>query len=346
MSDSVFLTGATGFVGGHVLDALVERGYHVRALARNGSAERIADRAEVVRGSLLATGALVPALRGCRYLVHTAALYSFAPRDRTRMRQTRIGDTSTLFAYAPRNRSRMQQVNIDGTAGLLEAARIAGVERAVVTSSSAAVGPARDGRPADERDWGDLHHRATGYHASKIAQERVALAGVIPVVTVLPTAPLGPGDAKPTPTGRMVLDIMRGRVPAYLGGGMNVVGVRDAASAHVLALEHGVARERYLAGGSNLTLAELFALIASAAGRPAPRWRMPYALALAAALADEARSQLTGAEPNVPLEGVRMGRLDMYSTSAKAERELGYRPSPIEPAIEDAVAWYRDNAYV
>src|SRR5262249_15226465 len=153
---------------------------------------------------------LVPALRGCRYLVHTAALYSFAPRDRTRMRQTRVGGTSTLFSYAPRTRSRMEQVNIDGTAGLLEAARLARVERAVVTSSSAATGPAHDGRTADERDWGDPHHGASGYHATKIAQERIALAGVIPVVTVLPTAPLGPGDAKPTPTGRMVVDIMRG----------------------------------------------------------------------------------------------------------------------------------------
>lgn len=323
MTDTVFLTGATGFVGGHVLDALLERGYRVRALARNGHAGRITDRAEVVRGSLLATGALVPHLRDCRYVVHTAALYSFAPRDRTRM----------------------EQVNVAGTAGLLEAARIAGVERAVVTSSSAAVGPAREGRPADERDWGDPHHGSSAYHSSKIRQERAALAARVPTVAVLPTAPLGAGDRRPTPTGQMVLDIMRGRVPAYLGGGMNAVPVRDAAVAHVLALEHGVPGERYLAGGANLSLADLFGLIAGAAGRPAPRRKLPYAIALLAALGDEAASRLTGRTPVVPLEGVQMGRLPMYSTSAKAEQELGYRPSPIEPAIESAVAWYRDNGY-
>ena len=344
MSDTVFLTGATGFVGGHVLDALLERGYDVRALVRNGSAERIAGKAQLVPGSLLAAGAIVPHLRGCRYLVHTAALYSFAPRDRTRMRQSNIYGTSALFSYAPRHRTRMEQVNVGGTAGLLEAARIAGVERAVVTSSSAAVGPARDGRPADENDWGEAHHGGA-YHTSKIVQERTALAGRIPVVTVLPTAPLGAGDRRPTRTGRMVVDIMRGRVPAYLGGGMNVVPVRDAAAAHVLALEDGVPRERYLAGGANLSLAELFALIAAAAGRPAPRWQLPYGLALAAAIGSEARAQLTGAEPAIPLEGVRMGRLHMYSTSAKAERALGYRASSIEQAIDEAVAWFRDNGY-
>ena len=345
MTDTVFLTGATGFVGGHVLDALIERGYNVRALVRNGDAAHIAGKAQVVHGSLLATGALVPHLRGCRYVVHTAALYSFAPRDRRRMRQANISGTSALFSYAPKHRTRMEQVNVGGTAGLLEAARIAGVERAVVTSSSAAVGPARDGRPADENDWGDPHHGGA-YHTSKIVAERAALAGRIPVVTVLPTAPLGAGDRKPTPTGQMVLGVMRGRVPAYLGGGMNVVPVRDAAAAHVLALERGVPRERYLAGGVNLSLAELFALIAAASGRPAPRRRMPFSLALVAAAADEARTAVLGGTPAVPIEGVRMGRLPMYSSSAKAERELGYRSAPIEPAIDESVAWYRDNGYV
>ncbi|MBV8527536.1 MAG: NAD-dependent epimerase/dehydratase family protein, partial [Candidatus Dormibacteraeota bacterium] len=301
MADTVFLTGATGFVGGHVLEALVERGYRVRALVRNGNGDLIADRAEIVHGSLLATGALVPHLRGCRYVVHTAALYSFAPRDRRRMRQSTINGTSALFSYAPKHRTRMEQVNVGGTAGLLEAARIAGIERAVVTSSSAAVGPARDGRPADENDWGDPHHGGA-YHASKIVQERTALAGRIPVVTVLPTAPLGARDRTPTPTGRMVLDIMRGRVPAYLGGGMNVVPVRDAAQAHVLALERGIPRERYLAGGVNLSLAELFALVAGAADRPAPRLRLPYPLAVVAAAVDEARAAVIGGTPTIPME--------------------------------------------
>lgn len=323
MSDTVFVTGATGFVGGHVVDALLERGYTVRALVRNGDAHGLLGRTEIVRGSLLATGALVPHLRGCRYVVHTAALYSFAPRDRRRM----------------------HQVNVMGTSGLLEAARVAGVERAVVTSSSAAVGPARNG-PVDETCWANPHHDgASAYHGSKVEQERAALAARVPAVTVLPTAPIGARDRRPTPTGRMVLDVMRGRIRAYLDGGLNAVPVRAVAEAHVLALERGTPRERYLAGGVNLSLAELFALIAAASGRPAPQLRLPYPLALVAAAADEMRVALTGGEPAVPLEGVRMGRLRMYSTSAKAERELGYRAPALEPAIDDAVRWYADNGY-
>lgn len=321
-SDTVFLTGASGFVGGHVLDALLERGYAVRALVRDGGVPG-RDRCEQVAGDLAAPGALVPLLRGCRYLVHTAAVYSFAPRDR----------------------AQLQAINVRGTIGLLEAARIAGVERAVVTSSSAAVGPAKGLRPAQESDWASPHHTASAYHASKVLQERAALAARIPVVTVLPTAPIGPGDARPTPTGRMVLDVMRGRMPAFLAGGMNAVDVDDVARVHVLALEHGKPRERYIAGGVNLTLAELFAVIARAAGRRAPRRRMPYPVAFAAAAVDELRSRLTGAAPRVPLEGVRMGRLMMYASSEKATSELGYQPHPIAPAIDGAVRWYRAHGY-
>jgi dihydroflavonol-4-reductase len=320
--DTVFLTGASGFVGGHVLDALLERGYAVRALVRDGGMPA-RERCEQVHGDLATPGSLVPALRGCRYVVHAAAVYSFAPRDR----------------------AQLHAINVGGTTGLLEAARIAGVERAVVTSSSAAVGPARGLRPARESDWASPHHAASAYHASKVLQERAALAARIPVVTVLPTAPIGRGDTRPTPTGRMVLDVMRGRMPAFLAGGMNVVDVADVGSAHVLALEHGKPRERYIAGGVNLSLAELFALIARAAGRRAPRLRMPYPVALAAAAVDEVRSRVLGAPPRVPLEGVRMGRLMMYSSSEKAAKELGYRPHPIAPAIDSAVRWYRDHGY-
>jgi dihydroflavonol-4-reductase len=324
LGDDVFLTGATGFVGSHVLDALLARGYVVRALVRDGPTRtRLDGRCATVRGDLRVPGALVPSMRGCRYVVHVAALYSFAPRDRA----------ST------------HAVNVQGTRGLLEAARIAGVERAVVTSSSAAVGPARDGRLATEEDWADHHHAASAYHASKVQQERVALAARIPVTTVLPTAPIGAGDHRPTPTGRMIVDLMRGRIPATLGGGMNVVAVGDVAEAHVLALERGRPGERYLAGGVNLTLAELWRVIARAAGRRAPTLRMPYAVALGAGYADQLRCRLVGGEPRVPLEGVRMGRLPMHVSSDKAVRELGYQASPLGPAIEQAVGWYRDNGY-
>lgn len=324
MSDEVFLTGATGFVGAHVLDALLARGYRVRALVR-ATGSRLARRegCVAVEGDVRDAGALVPSMRGCRYLVHTAALYNFAPRQR----------------------DEVLDVNVRGTRGLLEAAHIAGVERAVVTSSSAAVGPARDGRPATEEQWADAHERASAYHRSKVLQERVAFRARVPVTSVLPTAPIGPGDHRPTPTGQMLLDVMNGRMWGTLGGGMNAVAVEDVAAAHVLALQRGAAGERYIAGGVNMSLAELWRVIAVAAGRRAPRLRIPYAMALTAGGADELRARVTGAEPRVPLEGVRMGRLRMYVSSDKAKRELGYRATPIVPAIERAVAWYRANGY-
>jgi dihydroflavonol-4-reductase len=235
-------------------------------------------------------------------------------------------------------------VNVRGTAGILEAARIAGVERCVVTSSSAALAPATASRPATESDWATADH-GSSYHASKLAGERTALRAPIPVVTVLPTAPVGPGDRRPTPTGRIVVDLLRGRMPATLGGGMNVVPVEDVAAAHVLALERGRPGERYIAGGVNVTLAELWRLISRAAGRSERVVRLPYPIAAAAARLDAARVRLTGGVPAIPLEGVRMGRLEMYSSSAKAAEELGYRPSSADEAIERAVRWYRENGY-
>ncbi|MGA2283566.1 MAG: NAD-dependent epimerase/dehydratase family protein [Candidatus Dormibacteria bacterium] len=324
MGDDVFLTGATGFVGGHVLDALLESGYSVRALVR-GSRARLAARPSltVVGGDVRDGGALVPSIRGCRYLVHVAAGYSFAPRDRREL----------------------EEVNVAGTRGLLEAARLAGVEKAVVTSSSAAVGPLRGGRLATESDWAEVHG-GHGYHASKVRQERAALRANLPVVTVLPTAPIGPRDARPTPTGQLVVDVMRGRMPAYLEGAMNLVAVEDAGRAHVLALERGRPGERYLVGGQNLSLAEVMDLFARHAGTRPPAWRMPYTVALTAAWVDEARCRLLpGARPRVPLEGVRMGRQRMLVRIDKAKDELGFRPTSVEDAAGRAVAWYRDHGY-
>ena len=207
------------------------------------------------------------------------------------------------------------------------------------------MGPARNGRPATEEQWADAHAGASGYHASKVLQERVALRARVPVTTVLPTAPIGPGDHRPTPTGRMVLDVMSGRMRGTLAGGMNVVPVEDVASAHVLALRHGAPGERYIAGGVNMGLAELWRVIAAAAGSRAPRLRVPYAAALLAGGADEMRVRVSGSEPRVPLEGVRMGRLRMYASSDKAMHALGYRPTPIIPAIERAITWYRAHGY-
>ncbi len=317
----VFLTGASGFVGSHVLSALLARGYRVRALVRGS--ESLPPGVVAVRGDLRTPAALLPALRGCRSLVHTAALYSFSSRD-----------TTTIA-----------EVNVRGTQGLLEAARIAGIERSVVTSSSSALAPAAGSRPVTERSWAEPRPGTVTYHSSKLLQERAALSASTPVITVLPTAPIGPGDHRPTPTGKIIVDLLRGRMPATLRGGMNIVAVEDVAAAHVLALERGTLRERYILGGVNLSLAELWRLIARAAGQPARVVPLPYAIAAAAAHADELRVRLTGGTPLVPLEGVHMGRLEMYSSSAKATKDLGYRTSSVGAAIDRAVRWYHDHGY-
>lgn len=302
-------------------------GYPVRALVRNPDRFAVTDGVEIVAGDLRRPGEFARALDGCRYLVHAAALYSFAPRDRR--------DFWTI--------------NVAGTESLMAAAHLAGVERAVLTSSSATIGHARDGNPADESC---LPERSAGaalpkddYHASKLAQERVALAARIPVVAVLPTAPVGPGDWKPTPTGRLVLDFMQGKVVARAPGhgGMNLVAVEDVARAHVAALTRGRAGERYVVGGENLSMDQIWELLAELTGRPMPAWRAPYALALATAYADELRCRvLPGAVPFAPLEGVRMSRDRMYADSSKAQRELGHSATPVRAALERAVTWYRE----
>ena len=321
-SSRVFLTGATGFIGQHVLRALRAAGYEVRSLVRTAGA---APDGDVVVGDLRRPGDLLPALRGCRYLVHCAALYSFAPCDRSSLRS----------------------VNVAGTAGLLEVARIAGVERAVVTSSAATVGAARSAeQPSTEADR-TVDGEPTGYHHSKLEQEFAARAARVPVVLVLPTTVVGPGDAKPTPSGRLIMDFARGRVFALPPrGGANLVAVEDVARAHVLALERGRPGERYLIGGDNLSLDQVWRLLAETTRRPMPRWRIPYRLALLIGWIDEARCRLLPrAAPRVPLEGVRMSVRPMYVDCAKARAELGYDPGPVRAAIERAVAWYQAHGY-
>ncbi|HTK10452.1 MAG TPA: NAD-dependent epimerase/dehydratase family protein [Ktedonobacteraceae bacterium] len=326
--DVVFLTGASGFVGSHVLRALLAAQYRVRALVRPGSSSLPElEGCTSVRGDVLHSGNLVQYMAGCRYLVHVASLYSFAPGMRRKMFAT----------------------NVRSCVGLLEAAHQAGIERAVVTSSSSTVGPGDEARPATEDDW-DREDASSAYHQSKLLQARVALAAQMPVVLVLPTAPVGPGDWKPTPTGKMVVDFIHGRIFATLGGGLNVVAVEDVARAHVLALQYGRPQERYLVGGENLSLPQLWERLAQICGRTAPSVRIPFPLALTLGWADELRCQILRngtdmATPQIPLEGVRMARHTMYASSAKSQTELGYEATSVTAALERAVRWYRDNGY-
>ena len=285
----ICVTGAGGFVGSHVAAALREHGAEVRD-------ERV---------ELLDRAALERAFAGCEAVFHVAALYSFdaAPAE-------------------------LERVNVTGTENVLRACAAAGVRRLVHTSTAGTCGPV-PGRPATEEDEPPAHELAVPYKRTKLEAERLVLAAArdgLDAVVVNPTAPVGEGDRKPTPTGRMVAGVASGRIPAYVASGLNVVDVRDVAAGHILALERGRVGERYLLGGVNLTLAELFAAIARIAGRSRPRLRVPYPVTVGAAQLGLANR-----------DEVRLARLPMFFSSAKAERELGYRPGPVEPALARAI---------
>jgi dihydroflavonol-4-reductase len=300
-------------VGAHVLRALLDAGYRVRALARTAMAP--VEGCEIISGDLREPGTLARSLDGCRYLVHCAAQYSFGPRDH----------------------DAIVRVNVAGTEGLFAAAHLAGVERAIFTSSSATLGHEEHAHISQRID----------YHESKILQERVAFASRVPSVAVLPTAPVGSGDWKPTPTGGMIVDFMRGKMIARppASGGINLVDVEQVAEAHVAALERGAIGERYVIGGENLTYDALWEILALLTGRPAPRVRAPIPLMYAAAWVDELRCRLTGALPFVPMEGVRMSQRRMFVDASEAERSLGVAVRPAHDALMRAVIWYRDRGY-
>jgi dihydroflavonol-4-reductase len=329
---TALVTGATGFVGSAVARRLLQAGEAVRVLVRPTSDRRnlaeLAGEVEVAVGDLGDLASLERALRGCRALYHVAADYRLWTRR-----------PEELYA-----------TNVDGTRALLRAAAAAGVARIVYTSSVAALGVPGDGRPGDEDTPVSLAGLIGHYKRSKFLAEeevrRLVREEGLPAVIVNPSAPIGPRDVKPTPTGRIVVEAARGRIPAVVDTGLNVVHVDDVAAGHLLAFERGRVGERYVLGGDNVELGELIGRIAKLAGRRPPLLRLPHGVALPIAYAAEAVARLTGREPLATVDGVRMARKRMFFTSARAERELGYRARPAEAALRDAVAWFRANGYL
>lgn len=318
------VTGASGFLGWHVAHLLTARGYHVRALCRPTSEIRELD-VEIMRGDLRDRNSLDRALTGCHSLFHVAADYR-------------------LWAKNPQE---LYASNVDGTRNILDAAERAGLQRIVYTSTVGCIGMPPD-REGDENTPVSLKDMTGHYKRSKWLAEQVALekarAGV-PVVIVNPTAPVGDHDWKPTPTGKVILDFLRDKLPAFVDTGLNLVDVRDVAEGHFLAAEHGRAGERYILGCQNLTLEQILSRLAFLTNKPAPKTKMPYAIAYAAGVVTTAWANWSGHPPLAPLEGVKMAKRKMFVMSDKAIRELNYRPGSTDCALTRAIDWFRANGY-
>ena len=326
---TAFVTGATGFIGYHVAARLLEKGWHVRAVRRGDAPHPslVSDRIEWRKADLRDPAAIRAAMEGCDAVLHLAADYR-------------------LWAPKPEE---IYKSNVDGTAGVMDAALDLQIGRVVYTSSVGALGLRSDGVPADETTPVSLRDMVGHYKRSKYLAERKveeALHRGLPVVMVHPSTPVGPEDRKPTPTGKIIVDFLNGKMPAYLDTGLNLVHVRDVADGHLAALERGRIGEKYILGNQNLTLAQIFQLLEKVSGLPAPRLRLPHRPILMLAYACEALSRLTGKEPLVPLEGVRMAHKFMFFTSEKAVRELALPQTPVETALREAVHWFMENGYV
>jgi dihydroflavonol-4-reductase len=322
------VTGGTGFVGANLVRELRADGRSVRVLARVGGDRRALEgcAVEVVEGDVLDPASVRAAVAGATHVYHVAADYRLWARD-------------------PRE---LYRTNVDGTRHVLQAAADAGAARIVYTSTVGAVGIPTDGRPGDETTPVALHDMVGAYKASKFLAERVAdefAARGAPVVIVNPSAPIGPGDVKPTPTGQMIVDFLQGKMVASVDTGLNLVHVQDVARGHILAAERGRIGERYILGHENLSLIEIFRLLAAMTGIAAPRMRVPYALAWLAAAGMEGVARLTRRAPRVPLTAVRMARKRMYFSAAKAVDELGLPQTPVPIALADAVGWFVERGY-
>jgi len=323
-----FVTGATGFIGASIVRELLRDGVEVRVLVRPGS-----DRSnlagldiELWEGDLSDRSALARGLSGCQLLFHAAADYRLWTR----------------------NPAAMYEANVGGTRNILGAALEAGVERVVYTSSVGTLGNPGDGTPGSESTPVGFGEMVGDYKKSKFLAEGAAqefLAQGLPLVIVNPSTPVGPGDVKPTPTGKIIVDFLNRKMPAYLDTGLNLLDVEDCARGHILAAQKGRVGEKYILGNENVTLAGIFALLSEITGLSAPRVRLPYYPILCAAYLNQALSALTGKEPLIPLAGVQMAAKFMYFDSSKSVRELGLPQTPAREALERAVEWFRKNGY-
>ncbi len=329
-----FVTGATGFVGSHVAAALAGQGADLRLLVRaNGDLRNLQGlKADRVVGDLRDPASIEKAMAGCEVVFHVAADYRLWVRDP----------------------DQMYRANVDGTRAILESARKNRVRRVVYTSSVATMGFAahgdNNGQLADEASPVSLDNMIGHYKRSKFMAEQVALEagrGGMDVVVVNPTTPVGEQDIKPTPTGRIILDFLKKKFPAYVDTGLNLVDVKECARGHLMALEKGKSGERYILGGENLTLKRILDKLAAITGLPSPTIRVPYFVALATGVVDEVvTGRILGHEPRATIDAVRMGRKKMFVSSAKAERELGWKTAPVDGALRRAAEWFQANGYV
>jgi dihydroflavonol-4-reductase len=324
-----FVTGATGFLGSHVARQLLKQGAELRLLVRPTSRTDNIDGLPLERviGDLRDVASLKRGMDGCEYVFHVAADYR-------------------LWSV---NGQELYDSNVDGTRNILKAARESGARRVVYTSSVATMGFRDNGRMTNESTPVTLANMIGDYKRSKFMAEQLARGaarGGQDVVVVNPTTPIGERDIKPTPTGRIVVDFLKRKFPAYVDTGLNLVDVIDCADGHLLAMEKGVPGERYILGGENLTLKQILDKLAAITGLPSPSIRMPYAVAYATGVVDTlVTGKMRQREPRVTLDSVRMGRKKMFVTSAKAERELGWNPAPVDAALRRAVDWFRANGY-
>jgi dihydroflavonol-4-reductase len=330
MNDLVFVTGASGFVGSAVARALAAKGFALRLLLRQGSRRDNIEGldAEVVTGDMRNAAAMAKAIRGVRYVFHVAADYRLWARDMDEI---------------VRN-------NLEGTRAVMQGALGAGVERVVYTSSVATLKPHLDGPPADETSRHTVDSAIGAYKRSKLVAERLVERMVaddgLPAVIVNPSTPIGPRDIKPTPTGRVIVEAALGRIPAFVDTGLNLVHVDDVAAGEVLALEKGRIGESYVLGGADVAFRDIVGAVAKLAGRRPPTIGLPRLPLFPIAYLAEAVAQLTGKEPFVTADALKMAKYKMFFSSAKAQRELGFTARPWQEAIVDAYGWFRAAGYL